>query len=231
MDDTQDKARRNLVFFCSVVLFCGWLGFDEIELVKRVFGGGTDVVGGASKIRIVLVAFVTLVYLFLRYRFSDTFVEFFGSIGDEWQGEVKIQANKFINSHLLSMANKDAHSKIFNMNLREHLSKTISQTSNQSTEQLDYKLKAGNFGFRTLDEGSCSFEFEAVNKLGQMVYSTSGGSAFQYKLDEVNKFSVLLKVFLLKFFYSRTSIEHVVPLVLAFSTAVLLICRVGVLLQ
>jgi hypothetical protein len=138
---------------------------------------------------------------------------------------------KIINSHLQNMANKDVRSKIFNLNLREHLSKTISRTNNQSTEELNYILKAGNFGFRTLDEGSCSFEFEAVSKLGQMVYSTSGGSAFQYKLDKLNKFTVLLKVFLLKFFYSKTSVEHVVPLVLTFSTAVFLIVRVGVLLQ
>lgn len=230
MDDTQDKARRNLVFFCSVVLFCGWLGFDEVELVKRVFGGGSDVVGGASKIRIVLVALTTLVYLSLRYRFSDTFVQFVESIRDEWQSEVMIQARKVINLHLLKMANKDAHSIIFNMNLREHLSKTVSQTCNQNAEQLVYKLNVGNFGFRTLEEGSCSFEFEAVNKSGRMVYSTSGGSAFQYKLDALSKFYVLLKVFLLKFFYSKTSVEYVVPLVLAFSTALLLMFRVVVLL-
>ncbi len=231
MDDTQDKARRNLVFFCSVVLFCGWLGLDEIELVKRVFGGSSDVIGSASKIRIVLVAFVTLVYLSLRYRFSDAFAKFVESVGKEWYFEVVIQAEKIVKSHLRSMANKDAYSNIFNMNLRTHLSETISQTSNQLTDQLIYKVKTVDFRFRTLKEGSCSFEFEAINHLGQMVYSTSGGSVFQYKLDKFNSFSVLLKVFLLKCFYSRTSVEHVVPLVLALATALFLIFRIIELFQ
>lgn len=231
MDDTQDKARRNLVFFCSIVLFCGLLGIDEIGLVTRVFGGSSGVVAGVSKMRIVLVALATLVYLSLRYRFSDAFIQFLDSIKGEWDGDVKIQVIKIINSHLQNMANKDVHSKILNLNLRELLSDTVFHKINHFDEKINYKVKARNFGFRSFDEGSFSFEFQAVEKLGIMVYSSSGDPVLQYKLDNLNKFAVLLKVILLKCCYSKTSVEHVVPLVLAFLTVVLLILRVGVLLQ
>lgn len=231
MDDTQDKARRNLVFFCSIVLFCGLLGIDEIELVTRVFGGSSGVVAGASKMRIVLVALATLFYLSLRYRFSDAFIQFFNSIKGEWEEALKIQAIKTINSHLQNIANKDVYSKILNLNLREFLRNTVTHKINYFDETVNYKVKAANFGFRSFDEGYFSIEFQAVEKLGIMVYSTSGDPKLQYKLDKLNKFAVLLKVILLKCCYSKTSVEHVVPLVLAFVTVVHLSLRVGELLQ
>lgn len=66
MDDTTDKVRRNIVTFSAAIL-----GTSFLQLKLEKFGMiGIDL-SGVSPLRVWIVLFAVLVYLFMRYHFDD----------------------------------------------------------------------------------------------------------------------------------------------------------------
>jgi len=66
-EDTNERARRNLLLFSASVLIYIWLGMPELVFLKKLLGLDAAVV---EPVRFTAVAFLIQIYLVLRYRFS-----------------------------------------------------------------------------------------------------------------------------------------------------------------
>lgn len=73
MDDTDDKARRNLVIVAAVICMSALAGLPLEVVVDRVLGLGHDAYKGlrVSPVRLWLCVLLVLAYLATRYRFAD----------------------------------------------------------------------------------------------------------------------------------------------------------------
>ena len=225
MEDTQEKARRNLVVFCSVVLFCAWLGLDEVQLIKRVFGGD-NLGSGVSATRAVIVALVVVIYLSLRYRFTQSFQSFLHSLSGEWSTRVGNESMNFLNSHLRVAASKSGISGVFSDDIRTKVRTAHGISSNVfDDENFELKLWVSGITFRNPFEGSTSLTVQAKNNITLQEYSSSGSGIYNFKIHGFNKFKVKSKTVIKLVMYSEMSVEHLIPIALAALSLVLLTTR------
>jgi hypothetical protein len=225
MEDTQEKARRNLVVFCSVVLFCAWLGLDELQLIKRVFGG-EYLSSQTSASRAVLVALVVLIYLTLRYRFTVSFQKFLNSVEGVWSSRVSDETKNFLNSHLKSVARKNATSKVFSENIRNSIRTAYGMSSNVfDDENFELTLSVTNTGFKNPFEGTTNLTVEAKNPTTLQEFASTGGVSYAFKVHGFNRIYVSVKTFVKLVVYSEISVENLVPMAMASLSFVLLVAR------
>jgi len=85
MDDTDDKARRNLVFAASVICMCALLGLPLEMVVDRLLGVGHDAYKGLNPVRLWLCVLLVLAYLATRYRFSEETTTQIANAKLEWE--------------------------------------------------------------------------------------------------------------------------------------------------
>lgn len=73
MDDTDDKARRNLVIVAGVICMCALAGLPLEVVVDRILGVGHDTYKDlkVSPVRLWLCVLLVLIYLATRYRFAE----------------------------------------------------------------------------------------------------------------------------------------------------------------
>jgi len=68
-EDTDEKIRRNLIVASTAVLLGAWLNLPALAIVKRVLG--EDAGSSVQPWRLWAAVIALLLYLSLRYRFSD----------------------------------------------------------------------------------------------------------------------------------------------------------------
>lgn len=68
MEDTQDKVRRNLVAFSAAIVI-GWFLDLKLTAMTKLFVSTSDL-NNVDAGKLWIVAFVVLIYLFLRYKFD-----------------------------------------------------------------------------------------------------------------------------------------------------------------
>jgi hypothetical protein len=80
-DDTDDKIRRNLVVFSSLVILVGFLGLPMDTVIHKVFDKSVMV----RPERVLGAGFAVLSYLLARYRYSPEGENFVAKLGEERQ--------------------------------------------------------------------------------------------------------------------------------------------------
>lgn len=83
MDDTDDKARRNLLLVSTLVLLGAWLNVPDKGIVKRILGD--EISGSVNTSRVWVAIALLLVYLVHRYWHSSECVEARKNMGDEFR--------------------------------------------------------------------------------------------------------------------------------------------------
>lgn len=103
MDDEDDKVRRNLVMFSMAILLFAWLDVPLAAVAAKLLGDkpeGPQVVLAPWKVWSAVAAL--LIYLILRYRFSDEASKGFSALRADQQAAYAMRVAR----HLTSLASR-----------------------------------------------------------------------------------------------------------------------------
>lgn len=121
MDDTDDKARRNLVIAAGVICMSALAGLPLEVIVDRVLGIGHDAYKGLRVSPMRLWACVTLVlaYLATRYRFADETTTQLANAKLEWGSLLAQGCEREVLAALRRLSRTGADSPIFRDRMAE----------------------------------------------------------------------------------------------------------------
>ena len=217
-DDTDDKIRRNLVAFSSVVILGAWLGLPLSAVADRVLAAGT--VDKLEPWRVWSAVVAELVYLVLRFRFSkETRSDAFAA-REEWRKVVRRQVERLLR--------RDFHRFVQTGRDSPHFKDLVSRvTSEQQTIEAGLqsigqsKPGIGGVHFQTkapsepdpisIEVGTADFHFHWPQRPG----SAAGSFSIDFRVKGWTLRYLKAKALVIIAGYSVACVRFVVPIALA----------------
>lgn len=222
MDDSDDKARRNLVVASAGVLLCGLAGISVTSIVERLLGLNA----GASPnhlapSRVLGATLLILLYLGSRFRFAAQTAEAYAAMKDEWHASIRALVEREIRAELRRYMRTGIESPIFEGTLRA----LVAERTESMQEGRD---SAGN---PTAALGRPSIECDAVGvdaqgrgepslyagHLGlsyswpELGASATGGAMGSFRIDGARRLAVRAMAVVRMVLYSRSSLQLIIP--------------------
>ena len=233
MDDSDDKARRNLVVASAAVLLCWIAGIPLTAIAERLLGlSGPDAHFRLDPRRVIGATLAALIYLLLRFRFSLDTAAAHKEMMDEWRQRTRARVHRTVQRALDRFSRTSRPSHIFNGSLW-----LVAKTLNDSMAETHWKatgnrlaptvptLTAYGLGIDSHGQAladpyqgpmTLSAEWAAPTRM-----STSGIGGASYKFTGWRKGLIRAKTLAILALYSRSSLQIFLPSVLA-SAAVLI---------
>lgn len=217
-EDQEDKIRRNLFVYSSLVIAAWWLDVSPTQVAQSQLVFLNDV--PVSKI--LSLTFFVQIYLLVRYRFSR--------LSQRVWREYKVEVGRLIRSKVISDISErlryfdlNSESSLFKPKLREYLSNE--EEEHIGKDGLQYKTTEMSLAYIDF-QGAWAGDIRCSRVLTHSdgSYSRGGGRfglGFQY--DEWGRFVIRTKAAFAVIFYTRGAIELLLPVVLGFASA-LIIC-------
>ena len=127
MDDTQDKIRRNLVIFSAAIVIGWYLDMKLTDISKLILS--TDI-SNVNAFRFWMVILVILVYLSIRYRFSDAIISQISFL----QSELKTQRESYLLEYLQVKINQINRTGQFLPIFDASLEKSVNRKNNSDSK-------------------------------------------------------------------------------------------------
>lgn len=115
MDDTDDKARRNLVVAAGVICLCAAVGLPLEVVVDRLLGVGHEAYKGlkVSPVRLWACVLAVLAYLATRYRFAEETTTQIANAKLEWGVLLAQGCEREVRAALRRLSRTGADSPVF----------------------------------------------------------------------------------------------------------------------
>lgn len=121
MDDTDDKARRNLVVAAGVICLCAAVGLPLEVVVDRLLGVGHEAYKGlkVSPVRLWLCVLLVLAYLATRYCFAEETTTQIANAKLEWGVLLAQGCEREVRAALRRLSRTGADSPVFKERMSE----------------------------------------------------------------------------------------------------------------
>lgn len=218
IDDSDGRARRNLVVFSSLVILAAWLGIPPAAVADRAIGPG-----GArlDEWRVWTAVLAVLVYLLLRFRFAGEVRVAVGDALDEWRNRLYSDVKRSLSWRVALCWRYNFHSGAFGGRLR-NLIDTLHRPipGDQARATAVYRASITNVEFEQWPNARPNpFQgtvfFTTVRYLdGAWVGKTTGGRGLPYELKGPRRIALLFWTTLGWLLYSKAALEIVAPVAL-----------------
>lgn len=209
--DADDKIRRNLVLVASIVLAAAFLDISAPQVVNSWLKATVPEVSGN---KIFVLEFLVLLYLMLRLRFTAYFRR-------EWF-EVKQTYARFvlffIKRRLISGLNAWGKTRLvppfIQQNMKEWVDSSVLLIHDcPASDSLRFKFNYSGFEPHSKFFGAIQLTHEVYNG-DALVSVNSGNGSINYQFADCEKYAISLSASLATAFYSRASIEFLIPIAL-----------------
>jgi hypothetical protein len=215
-DDQDDKIRRNLFVYSSLVISAWWLDISPIQIASSKLDFLSDV--SASKV-LTLTLFVQI-YLLLRYKFSRVARR----AGREYSVEVGRLVNSRVRNDISSRLENfrfNGRCSLFNPQLSEYVDRDESERIGKDGGR--YRLigmRAGSIVFKNSWSGGINCVRSFVHDDGSYG-ETAGGFGLEFEYDKWAQFGIVFKALMTVLFYTRGAVEMLLPIFLGLVSAVI----------
>lgn len=217
-DDQDDKIRRNLFVYSSLVIAAWWLGISPLKIASSKL----DFLADVSAVKMLWLTLCVQSYLLLRYRFSRlarrAWKEFTVEVGRLVRSRVSDDINNRLENFRLN-----GRSNVFDPQLSEYVDRDESERLGKDGGR--YRMVdmwAGSTVFKTAWTGdiNCVRSFKHDDgSYGE----TAGGFGLKFAYDRWAQFVIGSRAALTVLFYTRGAVEMLLPVVLG-AISTLIIC-------
>lgn len=222
MADEDGKIRRNLVMVSSAILLSAWLDIPFSALIGKLVDAKY---AAPETFRVWIVGFVVLIYLGIRYTFSEEGAHYRSAISDEVQRKVVDRA--------IAMAQRQADRYTRTGNEPAVFDgKFIEFVRTRASEEMPKGEIPGGRGrpiisLRKRDDNKDPWNFHMSPTFAWPDGSTSsGGQAIEVKITGRHRLFVQALAQIQIGIYSQSSIKYLVPVVLALLAVLTLFYKV-----
>lgn len=142
MEDTQDKVRRNLVVF-SAAIAIGWFLDLKLTAITKLFVSTTDI-NNVDAGKLWIVAFVVLIYLFLRYKFDVATNLQLADLWDELGAIRKNYLSKYLTRKISQINRTGKFSPVFGISLMDEVNREIEKFKEEHAHEILFRLHISN---------------------------------------------------------------------------------------
>lgn len=214
LDDQDDKIRRNLLVYASLVIAAWWLDISLAQVAKSQLVFLKDV----SVSKMLWLTLFVQTYLLLRYRFSRlsrrAWREYTVEVGRLIRRKVFTDISERLRSFHLN-----GQSRLFKPQLGLYIRRE--QDEHIGKDGIPYKMTEMSTGFikhKGLWEGEVSCLRELTHSDGS--YSkVQGGFGLEYEYDKWDRLVIRTKAALTVLLYTRGAVEMLFPVVLGLVSA------------
>lgn len=217
MDDTDDKARRNLVVAAGVICLCAAVGLPLEVVVDRLLGVGHDSYKGlkVSPVRLWLCVLVVLAYLATRYRFADETTTQIANAKLEWGSLLAQGCEREVRAALRRLSRTGADSPVFKERMSAVQAKAVEGPGRNRVTTITFEhvgpyIGRVGVGWRSEDD-----------KRG------TSGMRHDFELTGWRRARVQVNAAGFYLFYSRTALQVVIPSTLAASACAVAVWNVA----
>lgn len=213
-DDQDEKIRRNLFVYSSLVIAAWWLGIAPLKIASSKL----DFLADVSAAKILWLTLCVQSYLLLRYRFSRL-------ARRAWR-EFTVEVGRLVRSRVcddiknrLDNFRLNGRSNVFEPQLSDYIAREESERL--GTDSSNYRMEsicAGSIVFETAWTGS-------INCVRSFVYGngsfgkTSGGFGLEFQYDKWAQFVIGSRAAITVLLYTRGAVEMMLPVVLGLISA------------
>ena len=210
IDDDDSKIRRNLIVYCSLIVFSKWFGFSLPIFFSKIIGQELHEVDQ----KINTASIIVLLYLLLRFMFSNSFETSLLAIKNGYRLFQEIFYRSVVKMALSSSFTRSIDLFVKNDSLRKYISLyVIAELPLNSNKKFQLKLETfvltGDFsGFYTLTSVITDFSGnECVSSSNEKIY---------FECKRASRIACLVSGCIKYSLFSKFCIELFLPLYLAF---------------
>jgi hypothetical protein len=231
MDDSDDKARRNLVAASAGVLFCSIAGIPLPSIAGRLLLGlsAGEQYAQLAPTRVWLAVAMALLYFGLRFRFSAATGEAYRSMRLEWQGIVRALVENRIRSAARVFTRTGRESPIFGGSLAPIVLEKVEGMKQSRASVSGSTFPALGRPEVTLTRMATAIETDVYGGSLSIACAwpdqeaaTHGGMSPSYRIEGIRQLLVRAQAATWLVVYSRAAMQIVVPSglgIIAFATA------------
>lgn len=232
MDDTQDKVRRNLVVFSAAIVF-GWFLDLKLTNITKLFVS-TDI-GSVNTGRLWIVTLILLIYLFLRYRFDNPTNLQILSLREELKAQRKDYRFKYLLRKINQINRTGRFSPVFGASLAESVSREKEQYEKEHAQNISFRLHISTpwsdkspvapDEANAIWEETVGISEEYFKKGASRNLSTNSGKNHEFSIPLSGRAWVRLHSLIHVVSYSKSAVDLIVPIALAFFAIVISLCK------
>jgi len=205
MDDTDDKARRNLVLAASVICMCALAGLPLEVVVDRLLGVGHAAYKGlkVSPVRLWLCVLLVLAYLATRYRFAEETTTQIANAKLEWARLLADGCEREVRAALRRLSRTGLDTSVF--------VESIARTQGAVFETPGLHTARGE-GFEHIEayRGRVGVDWSSADRR-----QSSSGHMHEFYITGWRRARVRVNATGFLLIHSRTALQVVIPSVLA----------------
>lgn len=211
IEDDDDKIRRNLVLVSSFILICGWLGISEISFIEKFISQSVSL----STWKVTTLFLVILLYLSLRFRFSDGTKKDLGRLIGEWNAIRLANVDRRISSLLKAFTKSHKDTNVFTPNLSVYFKEQASDSviSNRNDWNL-ISLEATRVEPKDVWHGEVRMAI-ALGTNDGYTSSRAGGNSISYSFTGYERYRLLVLSAFKLVTYTKGAIDFIAPIALA----------------
>ena len=206
MDDADEKVRRNLVVFSSLILASAWLGHPELWLVTQLL---TPDAARPPAWKVKSLALAVLVYLTARYWFSLAHEEARTSMGHEWHRIKTRIRDQTIRRGVARLNRTNKPLAFITTNMDEYLREEADKRGVAQGEK--FLLKFSTVDIRPQNDWAGELHTTREFARDTSTGLSSGGAALSYDFPLGMRRLIRLHAAMNQLFYSRTAVEYFTP--------------------
>lgn len=222
MDDTNDKIRRNLIVFSALTILLLCFSISEKDLLTRLIG---DVKLDIALWKIQFAYISILVYLLIRYRFSEIYTKYLISKRDDKHNLYKKYCDELVLNKVKKIVPSQSDSSIFLKTPNDFYDKVkkykegFPKCSVKFVEDIFLLPSYGGSGYWVGDINfRINFYRGETNTIGENVH-------LKFSINKARQILITLRVYRNLFLYSKTGVEYILPLVLGWVALIWLVVR------
>lgn len=217
MDDSDDKVRRNLVVFSALVLAAAWLEHPELWLLSSLM---VDSAAPPPAWKVTVLALCVQAYLIARYWFSAAHEVGRNVMGKDWDRILNRLRTQMITDAFEKYHLTKKQPAFIVDDLKEAVRKDLAEwSSTPDQSQLEFISIAITLQNSWEGRVVADRRISGDKRTGQK----SGGNYFHLKIPSGIKMKLKLRVLFRQIIFTQTTVEYLVPIVLAAAASSVLV--------
>ena len=215
-DDQDDKIRRNLFVYSSLVISAWWLDLSPIQIASSKL----DFLSNVSASKVLTLTLFVQIYLLLRYKFSR--------VASRAGREYSVEVGRLINTRVRSDISTRLENFRFNGRcslFSPQLSEYVRDAENDRVVDngVPYRMHAlspSSIVFKTSWTGDVGCNYELIDPNSSFC-SSSSGNRLSFDYGKWERFAIWLRATLNVLLYTRGAVEMLLPIFLGLVSAVI----------
>jgi hypothetical protein len=239
VEDTQDKVRRNLVVFSAAIVI-GWFLDLKLAAITQLFVSASDL-NTVDAIKLWLVTFVVLVYLFLRYKFDAATNSQLTNLSIELGAKRRNYLSKYIVRKIAQINRTGRFNSVFGASLMDGVNREIEKFKKSHSCEIQFRLQINspwdeassisvNFNEgKPLWDGTVGIAEEYLKAGSSQNLVISSGQRHDFSIPLSGRIWITTHSIIHVASYSKSAVDLILPIVVSGLALVIVACKLAVL--